>query len=106
MTPTTVATPFQDVYLERILSVLQRVLQDTACRVYLFGSRAVGRHCETSDFDVAVLASSDVSRQLGIAREMLEASNIPFAVDVVDLGTTSGTLARRVQEEGILLWSN
>jgi predicted nucleotidyltransferase len=95
-----------DPYLAQITSILRRALRGAKCRVYLFGSRAAGRHSDRSDFDVAVLASADVSRELGIAREMLEASNIPFTVDVVDLQAASGTLARRVGEEGILLWSN
>jgi hypothetical protein len=53
-----------------------------------------------------VESSDEVSRLLGIAREMLEGSNIPFTVDLVDLKATSEVLRRRVLEQGILLWSN
>jgi predicted nucleotidyltransferase len=95
-----------DRYLAQIISIIRHALKNAKCHIYLFGSRAAGCHSETSDFDVAVLAPTDVTHELGIAREMLEASNIPFAVDLVDLGTTSGSVACRIQEEGILLWSN
>ena len=106
MNDSTGSTNLYDRYLMQITSILRQALKKAKCRVYLFGSRARGRHIETSDFDVAVLASTDVTRELGIAREMLETSNIPYFVDVVDLGAASPTLARHVQEEGILLWSN
>jgi hypothetical protein len=50
--------------------------------------------------------SDDISGQLGAAREMLEGSNIPFTVDLVDLKASSELLKRRVLEQGVLLWSN
>jgi len=93
-------------YLSETISILSHMFQGKHCRIYLFGSRAIGDDTETSDFDIAVLASESVSRELSIAREMIEASNIPFAVDLVDLSGASETLVRRVQEKGILLWSN
>ena len=93
-------------YLTEITRILRQALQGMRCRVYLFGSRATGRHRVASDFDIAVESSDEVSRLLGIAREMLEGSNIPFTVDLVDLKATSEVLRRRVLEQGILLWSN
>ncbi len=90
-----------DFYLSQIRAILQRVVGD--CQVYLFGSRATNEHHDASDFDIGVLASRDISRELSMARELLEASNIPFTVDVVDLSVTSEEFAHRVQREGILL---
>lgn len=90
-----------ETYLSHVRSLLDRALGD--CRIYLFGSRATGMHTEVSDFDIGVLASRDISTELSLAREMLEASNIPYTVDLVDLGTTSEALARHVQREGILM---
>jgi len=91
----------QDFYLSRIRAILDQVLSD--CQIYLFGSRATNRHKDISDFDIGVLASRDIDRDLGLARELLETSNIPFTVDLVNLGAVSGEFARRVQREGILL---
>ncbi len=91
-------------YLSRIKDTLSQVL--TGCKVYLFGSRATGRYREESDFDIGVLAPRDISRELSIAREMLEDSDIPFTVDLVDLSATSLEFVEKVQREGILLWKD
>jgi len=80
---------------------LDQVLGD--CERYLFGSRATNRYRDVSDFDIGVLASKNIDRELSIARELLEASNIPLTVDLVDLSATSEEFARQVQEEGIPL---
>ncbi len=90
--------------LAQIKAILGPLFGD--CRVYLFGSRATGSYKDASDFDIGVLAARDISRELSLARERLEDSNIPFTVDLVDLSATSEEFARRVQEEGILLWKN
>jgi hypothetical protein len=55
---------------------------------------------------VAVLAARDISPQLSLIREKLEQSNIPFKVDLVDLGLTSTEFSRQVQREGMVLWKN
>jgi predicted nucleotidyltransferase len=92
--------------MAEITRIIQQALHGVQCRVYLFGSRATNRHRATSDFDIAVDTSDDISGQLGAAREMLEGSNIPFTVDLVDLKASSELLKRRVLEQGVLLWSN
>jgi predicted nucleotidyltransferase len=96
----------QDHYLDQIKSILMRAFQDKRCALFLFGSRAAGRHTPVSDFDIAVEAAEDVSREMSLAREMLELSNIPFSVDLVDLRATSVSFGRQVRAEGILLWKN
>jgi predicted nucleotidyltransferase len=93
-------------YLAQITSILSQTLQGRECQVYLFGSRATGDYIETSDFDVAVLASGSISKELSVAREMLELSNIPFTVDLIDLNIAPKGLVRQVQERGILIWKN
>jgi predicted nucleotidyltransferase len=93
-------------YLAQIRAILADALNGKSCSVYLFGSRATGVHTQISDFDIAVEAAEDVSRELSVAREKLELSNIPFKVDLVDLRDTSKAFARLVHAEGILLWRN
>ena len=93
-------------YLSQIKAILTSVLKDKECAMYLFGSRAAGTHAAVSDFDIAVLAAEDISRELSQAREMLELSNIPFSVDLVDLRDASAAFGRQVQTKGILLWTN
>ncbi|MBC8492406.1 MAG: nucleotidyltransferase domain-containing protein [Chloroflexi bacterium] len=93
-------------YLSQIKAILTSVLKGKECAMYLFGSRAAGTHAAVSDFDIAVLAAEDINRELSQAREMLELSNIPFSVDLVDLRDAPAAFGRQVQEGGILLWKN
>jgi len=81
-------------------------LRGKACTVYLFGSRATGTAQPASDFDMAVLANEDISRELSVARDMLEESNIPFKVDLVDLRLAAPAFRRAAQAQGVLLWKN
>jgi len=99
-------------YLSQIKAILQRVFSPQSsetgfdCQIYLFGSRATDQYHDVSDFDIGVLASEEIGRELSIARELLENSNIPFTVDLVDLSATSEEFATLVQQEGILLWES
>ena len=93
-------------YLAQIKAILTSVFKDKECAMYLFGSRAAGTHAVVSDFDIAILTAEDISRELSQARDMLELSNIPFTVDLVDLRAAPAALGRQVQEGGILLWKN
>ena len=103
---TQVAIVQEELALDRITAILVRALSGKSCRVYLFGSRATGTAHPTSDFDVAVLADDDIRRELSLARELLEESNIPFKVDVVDLRLTSPAFQAKTQIQGVLLWKN
>ena len=93
-------------YLAQIKAILARVLRGKSCTVYLFGSRAAGAATASSDFDIAVLATEDISRELSIAREMLEESNIPFKVDLVDLRSASAAFRQQIPTQGKLLWKS
>jgi len=92
--------------LARIKAILIHALGSKSCTVYLFGSRATGTAQLASDFDVAVLANEDISRELSVARDMLEESDIPFKVDVVDLRLAAPAFRRAAEAQGILLWKN
>lgn len=92
--------------LAQIQAILMYALRGKACTVYLFGSRATGTAQPASDFDMAVLANEDISRELSVARDMLEESNIPFKVDLVDLRLAAPAFRRAAQAQGVLLWKN
>lgn len=96
----------QSPYLDQIKIILLSVFRDVPCVIYLFGSRATGTPSPVSDFDIAILAERDISRELSAAREKLEMSTIPFKVDLVDLRSASPALARHVMTEGILVWKS
>ncbi len=98
--------PIHHRYLAQIKAILASVFKDKECTIYLFGSRSAGTNTVFSDFDIAVLAAEDISRELSLARELLDLSNIPFTVDLVDLHTTPAALSHQIQTKGILLWKN
>lgn len=94
----------QEKYLDRIRLIVFNVLRDRNCSIYLFGSRADGSYRAGSDVDIGIWAekASD-SLRLGMLREKLEESTIPYKVDVVDLRTTSVAFRENVFKNG-LLW--
>jgi predicted nucleotidyltransferase len=106
MRETAMGSDRQDRYLEEIKRILAEALRGRKYQVYLFGSRATGRNRVTSDFDVAVLAPERVSEELSIARDMLQQSNIPLKVDLIELSLASRDLASEAERGGVLLWSN
>ena len=93
-------------YLERIVALMKPFLADSPCQVYLFGSRATELATTASDFDIAVDAAGDISRELSLIRESLAQSTIPYKVDLVDLKTTSDEFRQQVNQEGVLIWRN
>ena len=93
-------------YLEEIEIVLRRSLGNRRYRIYLFGSRATGRHTPSSDFDVAVLAQDPIGKELSLARERLEQSNIPLKVDLIELREASQSIIDQAEKDGVLLCSN
>ncbi len=93
-------------YQLQIETILSQVFSQKRCRIYLFGSRATDTYHDTSDFDNGVLAEEDIRRELSLAREMLEQSNIPLSVDLIDLGTASESFRQAVLTQGIVLWTN
>jgi len=93
-------------HLDAIQKIVAQIFSDTACIVYLFGSRARGTHAPASDVDIAVASPEDVGGKLGALREALESSTIPFFVDVVDLSQTAKKFVENVQNGGVIIWKN
>lgn len=94
-------TSFQD-ELREVRRLVLAGLGERPASVYLFGSRATGRARVGSDIDVAVwpLAELPVGT-LALIREALEASTVPYTVDLVDLSDTDAAFRERVLSEGI-----
>lgn len=90
-------------HLDRVRRIVAEGLDGYAARVYLFGSYARGDAARASDIDVAVDPIDDIPNAVfqGI-EDALEASTVPFFVQLVDLRRASEELGRKVQREGIL----
>lgn len=71
-------------------------------KIYLFGSRARGTHGERSDIDLALDAGHALRpSHVGEVRDMLNASNMPFMFDVVDMRSVSQEMHHLIKTEGI-----
>ena len=82
--------------------MVARALPGGSITLKLFGSRARADSRRASDIDLAVVTSQPVgSTEMAELREMLENSNIPFRVDLVDYASASAALRRMIDIEGI-----
>lgn len=72
-------------------------------RIYLFGSRARGTHSPFSDIDIAVDAGQPLSRVvIDEAKSIMQASNIMYHIDVVDMNRVPDEMREAILKEGIL----
>lgn len=69
--------------IEDLKQFLKEYLRDKKVKVYLFGSRARGDFSDRSDIDLAFEIEDDTD--LSEIRYIIEESNLPYKVDVVDL---------------------
>jgi len=94
--------------LKMLIKIIESVINEKGVVVYLFGSRATGKATSTSDIDIGILYTKDtnLSKKLTILREMIENSNIPYLVDVVDLSKVSESFREKVLKEGKIIWKN
>ncbi len=86
--------------LEDLKRFLKKFFKNQDVKIYLFGSRARGDNSEFSDVDLAILSSEEISDKITILKELLEESNLPFKVDLIDLKKAS-YLKEIVKKEGI-----
>jgi uncharacterized protein len=89
---------------QKIITLIKALLPEA--KIYLFGSRAKGTHDRWSDIDIAV----DTGQPLPItavdeAASVLEATNIPYKIELVDFRKAPAYLQKSIEQEGIL-WKN
>ncbi|KKU80769.1 hypothetical protein A2875_04845 [Candidatus Gottesmanbacteria bacterium RIFCSPHIGHO2_01_FULL_46_14] len=71
-----------------IKKTLRTHLPDPSYRFFLFGSRVTGYARRFSDFDIGIEGETPVSpNTMGVIKEELEESNLPYKVDIVDFST-------------------
>ena len=89
--------------LDRLRQILLIELAGSEVKVYLFGSWARGQERRSSDIDIAVdWPGGAPPDRLARLREILEESDLPYRVDVVDLAVVNGKLAENIGKEGVL----
>ncbi|MEK9169494.1 MAG: nucleotidyltransferase domain-containing protein, partial [Patescibacteria group bacterium] len=73
-----------------IKNILFKFLDPQKDKVFIFGSRAVGKARKFSDIDIGVKSERQISLSLlSDIEEAFEESNIPYTVDVVDFSAIS-----------------
>ena len=89
--------------LDRVKAIVLREMQAESVKIYLFGSWARGEERRSSDIDLAVKAHKGGAFEKAVRlREVLEESEIPYRVDVVDLAEAAPALEDNVMKEGVL----
>jgi len=83
--------------IEELKIFLKEYLKGKNVKVYLFGSRAKGDYDEYSDIDIAVEGDIDMAS----LRFILEESNLPQKVDVVDMKYISDKFKEEILKHGI-----
>ena len=85
-----------------VRSIIHRVLP--GARVRVFGSRATGRARPFSDLDLLLLEPPRLTwAQRADLRDLFEASELPFRVDVVEAEALPPGMAARVADESVAL---
>lgn len=90
----------QDRYKGRLIALFKRRLPSET-KVYLFGSRARGDSTISSDIDLAFEFVPD-DFKLNRLKDEIEDLNIPFSVDLVDLGKVAKEFYEQVKSDAIV----
>jgi len=86
---------------KKIISLISALFPNT--KIYLFGSRARGNHAQWSDIDIALDAGKRIpSEDVGEIISVLEGTNLPYKIEVVDIHHVSDEMKESILEEGIL----
>jgi predicted nucleotidyltransferase len=85
----------------KIINVIQALIPQAD--IYLFGSRATGQNRPYSDIDIALDAGHPLDRlDVGEVRDMLNASNMPYSFDIVDLQNIGVDFKNNIIAERVL----
>lgn len=93
--------------LDFILSTILQELGNLDLKIYLFGSQADQTAKISSDIDIAIESSLPLDlAKLGKIKEILEESELPSTVDIIDLKRVSSTFRKNVLNHGVLLFDS
>ena len=85
----------------KIIGVIQGLIPKA--KIYLYGSRARGTYTQGSDIDIALDIGKKIPRiDVGEIRDMLNASNMIYKFDVVDLHAIPEEMKKNILQEGIV----
>ncbi len=88
--------------LETLKAFLRTYFRGRPVKVILFGSRARGDASPDSDVDLAFVSDHDLREDLAMLGALLDGSNLPWKVDLVELSRAPRALQQRVLKEGVV----
>lgn len=91
-------------YKKILLDIVMSKLPE--CKVYLFGSRARGTCRSGSDIDLALDADKKIDDMtIMYIKEAIDASIIPFFVDIIDMQDVSDDFKNIITKD-FIIWKN
>ncbi len=88
----------------KIIALIHAIIPNAT--IILFGSQARGTQVIESDIDLAVDAKRRLElSELGEVMGVLEGTNLPYSIDIVDLHAASPAIRVSIEKKGII-WSN
>ena len=86
--------------IDDLKDFIKEYFKNKEVKVFLFGSRATRKQSLYSDIDLAVESQKDVSKKPSLLKELLEESNLPYKMDIIDLREIP-YLRETIEKEGI-----
>lgn len=75
-------------------------------KVYLFGSRATGKHQKYSDIDLAVKSkASDLNKRIALFKEASNESNLPYKMDIASWKDLYAPYLPSIRKQKIIFWT-
>lgn len=94
--------PTREWAIEELRRMILDALRDHDAEVWLFGSCARNEVFQHSDIDIAILPRGDLPAGFfSDLAERIEASSVPYDVDLVDLRRAAPSLVEEVRREGV-----
>lgn len=88
---------------QKIINLIKALIPEA--KIYLFGSRARSTYHERSDIDIALDAGKALSiNQLGELKDVLNATDISYKIDVVDLNGLPKDMYLNIKKE-LVIWN-
>ena len=95
-----------DKYLGRLKEIVLSQVDTDTVMVFIFGSRTSPVHRRHSDVDIGLLSDDPLPTILyHKIRNAIDASSIPFEVDIVDFTRVSPEFRKKAQEK-MIIWNS
>lgn len=92
-------------YLQIVKELVLGAVDTTSYAVFLFGSRARPQHSRSADIDIGILGNHPAPDAIATRiKEMVEASIVPYDVDVVDFYDADPEF-KTIALKNIIIWN-